>query len=87
MAARRKRRKLSDLFRRGHPQHAPLREQRAQRRRLDRLVQNLDAFDARSSRTAGVRSAVIRIAGRSPQPPAQRDDGLDAVAMVEMIVD
>ena len=36
-----------ELLRRRHPQHAPLRQQRAQRRRLDRLVQHLDAFGAR----------------------------------------
>ena len=36
--------RLSRLLRRRHPQHAPLRQQRAQRRRLERLVQHLDAF-------------------------------------------
>ena len=60
------------LLRRRHPQHAPLRQQRAQRRRLDRLVQHLDALRARLLRAQlGERSAVIRIAGSSPQRPAQ----------------
>ena len=40
-------RDLTHLFRRRHAQHAPLRQQRAQRRRLDRLVQHLDALRAR----------------------------------------
>ena len=35
------------LLRRGDPLHAPLRHQRAQRRRLERLVQHLDVLRAR----------------------------------------
>ena len=41
-----------------------------------------------SSRTCGERSAVIKIAGRSlPNRRRKCHDGVDAVALVEMVID
>ena len=80
--------KRRDLLRRRHPLHAPLREQRAQRRRLDRLVEHLDAVGARL--LAHVRAAVGGDQDRGQvgaEAVAQRGDRRDAVAVVEVIVD
>ena len=74
-----------DLLRRRHPQHAPLRQQRAQRRRLDRLVQHLDALRARllAHRRRAVGgdqdrrqvAAALRAAPRSPRCRCRGRDG------------
>ena len=89
VAAGRVGRSTEFLLRRRHPLHAPLRQQRAQRRRLDRLVEHLHVLASRaSSRTAGDAVGGDQD-GRQigAEAPAQRGDGIDAVAVVEMIVD
>ena len=77
-----------DLLRRRHPRHAPLRDQRAQRRRLERLVQHLDVARARflAHRRRAVGGDQDRRQVRA-EAPAQRRDRVDAVAAVEVIVD
>ena len=78
----------SCLLRRRHRCDAPLRQQRAQRRRPDRLVQHLDI--ARARFLAHARAAVGGDEDRrqvGAEAPAQRRDRLDAVAAVEVIVD
>ena len=75
-------------FRRRHALHAPLCDQRAQRRRLERLVEHLDV--ARARFLAHMRRAVGGDQDRrqvGAEAPAQRRDRLDAVAGVEVIVD
>ena len=75
-------------LRRGDPLHPPLRHQRAQRRGLERLAQHLNVVLARL--VAHVRRAVGGDQDRrqvGAEPAAQLDDGVDAVAVVEMIID
>ena len=76
------------LLRRRHAQHAPLREQRAQRRRLERLVQHLDALRARL--LAHRRRAVGGDQDRrqvAAEARAQRAIASMPLPLVEMVVD
>ena len=67
---------------------APLREQRAQGRRLERLVEHLDGV--RAGILAHMRAAVggDQDGGEvGAEAPAQFGDRIDAIALVEMVVD
>ena len=68
------------LLRRRDALHPPLRHQRAKRRGLHRLVQHLDVVHARFVAHARLRSAVIRIAGRSA-PKRRRNSAMASMPL------
>ena len=67
--------------------HAGLCEQRAQRRRLDRLVEQLDALCACFLAHRGAAIGGDQNRGRAREAAAQLRNGLDAVLLAEMLVD
>jgi DNA-binding NarL/FixJ family response regulator len=76
------------VIRRGDPRHAPLCHQRAERRGLERFAQHLNVLLAGG--VAYMRRAVGGDQDRrqlSAEPAPQLDDGVEAVALVEMIID
>jgi tRNA(Ile)-lysidine synthetase-like protein len=85
--SRKRGRDRKHLLRRRHPQHAPLRQQRAQRGGLDRLVQQLNAFGTRLFAHAGAAVGGDQDRRQVTAAPAQRHDRLDAIATVEVVID